>query len=95
MNHLDRAATDSGGTAGSQAKPMVRSERDRPGVRNPVPRDERVPASIGRAANPNKSEIPERAADRSRRGKTQRVSKEPEGRGGHFFPKLTRKPGTK
>ena len=76
LNHLDRAATESGGTAGGQAKPVVRSERDRPGVRNAVPNDERVPSSIGRAANPNKSEIPERAADRSRRGKTQRVSKE-------------------
>ena len=87
LNHLDRAATESGGTAGGQAKPVVRSERDRPGVRT-VPNDERVPSSIGRAANPNKSEIPERAADRSRRGKTQRVSKEWRR---HFSPKLTTK----
>jgi len=89
LNHLDRAATESGGTAGGQAKPVVRSERDRPGVR-PVPNDERVPSSIGRAANPNKSEIPERAADRSRRGKTQRVSKE---WGRHFSPNLVQSQG--
>ncbi|XP_073249310.1 serine/threonine-protein kinase MARK2-like isoform X2 [Porites lutea] len=73
-----RAATESGGTAGGQAKPVVRSERDRPGVRT-VPNDERVSSSIGRAANPNKSEIPERAADRSRRGKTQRQHSMPPG----------------
>ena len=73
---------------------MVRSERDRPGVRNPVPHDERVPSSIGRAANPNKSEIPERAADRSRRGKTQRVSKELGGGGGGIFsPNLLQSQG--
>lgn len=90
LNHLDRAATESSGTAGGQAKPVVRSERDRPGVRNAVPNDERVPSSIGRAANPNKSEIPERAADRSRRGKTQRVSKE---WGRHFSPNLLQSQG--
>ncbi|XP_073249315.1 MAP/microtubule affinity-regulating kinase 3-like isoform X7 [Porites lutea] len=76
--HVIRAATESGGTAGGQAKPVVRSERDRPGVRT-VPNDERVSSSIGRAANPNKSEIPERAADRSRRGKTQRQHSMPPG----------------
>lgn len=54
---------------------MGRGERDRGGgVKNAIPNDERVPSSIGRASNPNKSEIPERAADRNRRGKTQRVS---------------------
>jgi len=50
-------------------------DRDRGGViKNAIPNDERVPTSIGRASNPNKAEIPERAADRNRRGKTQRVS---------------------
>lgn len=54
---------------------MGRGDRDRAGViKNAIPNDERVPSSIGRASNPNKSEIPERAPDRSRRGKTQRVS---------------------
>ena len=72
-NIFNRAQTDTGVTSSSQAKPAVRGERDRPGVgRNAVP-DERVPSSIGRASNPNKSEIPERAADRNRRGKAQRV----------------------
>ena len=75
LNIFNRAATETGGTVSSQAKPMGRGERDRGGVtRNAIPNDERVPSSIGRASNPNKSEIPERAADRSRRGKTQRVS---------------------
>ena len=54
---------------------MGRGERERSGViKNAIPNDERVPNSIGRASNPNKAEIPERAADRNRRGKTQRVS---------------------
>ena len=56
---------------------MGRGERDRDRggvIKNAIPNDERVPTSIGRASNPNKSEIPERAADRNRRGKTQRVS---------------------
>lgn len=75
-NIFYRAQTDTGGSSSSQAKPAVRGERDRPGVgRNAVPDDERVPSSIGRASNPNKSEIPERAADRNRRGKAQRVGK--------------------
>lgn len=56
---------------------MGRGERDRDRggvIKNAIPNDERVPTSIGRASNPNKAEIPERAADRNRRGKTQRVS---------------------
>lgn len=68
-------ATETGGTVSSQGKPMGRGERERSGViKNAIPNDERVPNSIGRASNPNKAEIPERAADRNRRGKTQRVS---------------------
>jgi len=75
LNIFNRAATETGGTVSSQAKPMGRGDRDRGGViKNAVPNDERVPSSIGRASNPNKAEIPERAADRNRRGKTQRVS---------------------
>lgn len=73
---FNRAATETGGTSSSQAKPIVRGEREKPGVtRNAIPNDERVPSSIGRASNPNKAEIPERAGDRSRRGKAQRVSR--------------------
>jgi len=77
LNIFNRAATEAGGTVSSQAKPMGRGERDRDRggvIKNAVPNDERVPSSIGRASNPNKAEIPERAADRNRRGKTQRVS---------------------
>ena len=77
INIFNRAATETSGTVSSQAKPIVRGERDKPGViRNAIPNDERVPSSIGRASNPNKAEIPERAADRNRRGKTQRVCNE-------------------
>lgn len=77
LNIFNRAATETGGTVSSQAKPMGRGERDRDRggvIKNAIPNDERVPSSIGRASNPNKAEIPERAADRNRRGKTQRVS---------------------
>lgn len=77
LNIFNRAATETGGTVSSQAKPIGRGERDRDRggvIKNAVPNDERVPSSIGRASNPNKAEIPERAADRNRRGKTQRVS---------------------
>lgn len=78
LNIFNRAATETGGTVSSQAKPIGRGERDRDRdrggvIKNAIPNDERVPSSIGRASNPNKSEIPERAADRNRRGKTQRV----------------------
>ena len=77
INIFNRAATETSGTVSSQAKPIVRGERDKPGViRNAIPNDERVPSSIGRASNPNKAEIPERAVDRNRRGKTQRVCNE-------------------
>ena len=69
-----RAATETGGSSSSQARPTARGEWEKPGVvRGAAPDDERVPSSIGRASNPNKSEIPERANDRTRRGKTQRV----------------------
>ncbi|XP_078349205.1 MAP/microtubule affinity-regulating kinase 3-like isoform X2 [Oculina patagonica] len=75
-----RAATETGGTVSSQWKPMGRGERDRAGVvKNAIPNDERVPSSIGRASNPNKAEIPERAGDRNRRGKTQRQHSMPPG----------------
>ena len=76
LNIFNRAATETGGTMSSQAKPIGRGERDRDRggvIKNAIPNDERVPSSIGRASNPNKAEIPERAADRNRRGKTQRV----------------------
>lgn len=76
LNIFNRAATETGGTVSSQAKPIGRGERDRDRggvIKNAIPNDERVPSSIGRASNPNKAEIPERAADRNRRGKTQRV----------------------
>lgn len=57
---------------------MGRGERERSGViKNTIPNDERVPNSIGRASNPNKAEIPERAADRNRRGKAQRQQSMP------------------
>lgn len=75
---VSRAATETGGTASSQGKPMGRGERERSGViKNTIPNDERVPNSIGRASNPNKAEIPERAADRNRRGKAQRQQSMP------------------
>ncbi|KAJ7379792.1 hypothetical protein OS493_012538 [Desmophyllum pertusum] len=76
-----RAATETGGTVSSQAKPTGRGERGERGgvIKNAVPNDERVPSSIGRASNPNKSEIPERAADRNRRGKAQRQHSMPPG----------------
>lgn len=75
---VSRAATETGGTVSSQGKPMGRGERERSGViKNAIPNDERVPNSIGRASNPNKAEIPERAADRNRRGKTQRQQSMP------------------
>lgn len=75
---VSRAATETGGTTSSQGKPMGRGERERSGViKNTIPNDERVPNSIGRASNPNKAEIPERAADRNRRGKAQRQQSMP------------------
>lgn len=78
QNIPNRAATETGGTVSSQGKPMGRGERERSGViKNAIPNDERVPNSIGRASNPNKAEIPERAADRNRRGKTQRQQSMP------------------
>ena len=68
-----RAVTETAATVTSQGKPTVRGDRERSSGTNAVPGDERVPSSVGRASNPNKAEIPERAGDRSRRGKTQRV----------------------
>ncbi|XP_068689496.1 MAP/microtubule affinity-regulating kinase 3-like isoform X2 [Montipora foliosa] len=77
---ITRAATETGGSSSSQARPTARGEWEKPGVvRSAAPDDERVPSSIGRASNPNKSEIPERANDRTRRGKTQRQHSMPPG----------------
>lgn len=77
---ITRAATETGGSSSSQARPTARGEWEKPGVvRGAAPDDERVPSSIGRASNPNKSEIPERANDRTRRGKTQRQHSMPPG----------------
>ncbi|XP_068729201.1 MAP/microtubule affinity-regulating kinase 3-like isoform X2 [Montipora capricornis] len=77
---ITRAATETGGSSSGQARPTARGEWEKPGVvRSAAPDDERVPSSIGRASNPNKSEIPERANDRTRRGKTQRQHSMPPG----------------
>ncbi|XP_067029479.1 serine/threonine-protein kinase MARK2-like isoform X13 [Acropora muricata] len=75
---ITRAATEAGGSSSGQTKP--RSDWDKTGAsRGVAPDEERVPSSIGRASNPNKSEIPERAPDRSRRGKPQRQHSMPPG----------------